>query len=50
VLAPARHLAGSDESVAGVGVTATIATDRVKRGEHRAWAAAADGLGVRSPG
>ena len=43
----ARHLAGDGESVAGVGVTATIATDRVKRGEHRAWAAAADGLGTR---
>jgi hypothetical protein len=48
--ARARHLAGSDESVAGIGVTATIATDRVKRGEHRAWAAAADALGVRVSG
>jgi len=46
----ARHLAGHDESVAGIGVTATIATDRVKRGDHRAWAAAADGLGVRVAG
>ncbi len=46
----ARTLAGVDDSVAGVGVTATIATDRVKRGEHRAWAAAADGLGVRVAG
>jgi hypothetical protein len=48
--ARARHLAGSDESVAGIGVTATIATDRLKRGEHRAWAAAADALGVRVAG
>ncbi len=48
--ARARHLAGSGESVAGIGVTATIATDRAKRGEHRAWAAAADGLGVRLVG
>ncbi len=48
--ARARHLAGADESVAGVGVTATIATDRIKRGDHRAWAAAADGLAVRVAG
>ena len=46
----ARHLAGPDESVAGIGLTATIATDRAKRGEHRVWAAAADGLGTRLAG
>jgi hypothetical protein len=46
----ARHLAGPGESVAGVGLTATIATDRIKRGEHRAWVAAADGLGTRLAG
>ena len=46
----ARHLAGRDESVAGVGLTATIATDRIKRGDHRAWAASADGLAVRIAG
>ena len=36
-----QHLAGSTESIAGVSCTATIATDRPKRGEHRcatAWA------------
>ena len=35
-----RHLAGSDCHVAGVSCTATIATDRPKKGEHRchtAW-------------
>jgi hypothetical protein len=46
----ARHLAGVGESVAGVGLTATIATDRLKRGEHRVWVAAADGLGTRLAG
>ena len=30
----------------GMGLTATIATDRPKRGEHRAFLAAADALGV----
>ena len=40
-LARGRHLAQSMEGVAGVSCTATIATDRLKRGEHRcatAWA------------
>lgn len=32
----------------GLGLTATIATDRTKRGEHRLEAAVADGLGLRS--
>lgn len=36
--------------VFGLGLTATIATDRVKRGDHRAEIAAADGLGVRRVG
>jgi hypothetical protein len=48
--ARARHLAGDGESVAGVGLTATIATDRAKRGEHRVWVAAADGLATRVAG
>lgn len=30
-----RQLAGSDSHVAGVSCTATIATDRTKKGEHR---------------
>jgi hypothetical protein len=46
----ARHLAGEEESVAGVGLTATIATDRTKRGEHRAWLAASDDLATRLAG
>jgi hypothetical protein len=45
--ARARWLAGPDEAVLGVGVTATIATDRAKRGSHRACAATVDGLAVR---
>ena len=43
----ARELAGPAEAVMGVACTATIATDRAKRGAHRAWVATADGLGVR---
>ena len=39
----ARHLAGPDEAVVGVGCTATIATDRTKRGNHRACWALYDG-------
>lgn len=46
--ARARALAGDAAAVAGVGVTATIATDRSKRGLHRVAVAAAGGLGVRS--
>ena len=34
-LARGHHLAGPDERVAGVSCTATIATDRTKKGEHR---------------
>lgn len=45
--ARARTLAGPGEAVVGVACTATIATDRAKRGRHRAWVASADGLGVR---
>ena len=48
--ARARSLALSDEPVAGVGVTATIATERVKRGEHRIWAAYDVPLGTRLVG
>lgn len=51
--ARALHLVASEPSprpVFGLGLTATIATDRVKRGEHRAEIAAADGLGVRRVG
>ena len=48
--ARAGALAPAGESVAGVGLTATIATDRAKRGEHRVWVAAADGLAVRLAG
>ena len=36
-----QHLAGSIKSISGVSCTATIATDRPKKGEHRcatAWA------------
>ena len=39
-LTRARYLAGPNEHVAGVSCTATIATDRAKKGEHRchtAW-------------
>ncbi len=43
----AHHLVEGQESVIGVGLTATIATDRAKRGEHQVWVAAADALGTR---
>lgn len=46
----AQRLADAGESVAGVGLTATIATDRAKRGEHRVWVAAADALALRLTG
>ena len=39
-LARGHHLSGQHEDVAGVSCTATIATDRAKKGEHRchtAW-------------
>ena len=32
----ARHLTEGEQAVIGVGCTATIATDRIKRGDHRA--------------
>lgn len=48
--ARARALAGPAGAVLGVACTATIATDRVKRGAHRAWVATADALAVRSYG
>ena len=37
-----------DAPTFGLGCTASIATDRVKRGEHRAFVAARDGFGVTS--
>ena len=37
---------GSEDPVFGLGLTATIATDREKRGDHRAAVAVRDGLGV----
>jgi hypothetical protein len=49
----ARHLTADDPGPGptfGVGLTATIATDRRKRGAHRLEVAAADGLGLRSVG
>jgi nicotinamide mononucleotide (NMN) deamidase PncC len=42
----AGRLAGPGAPVAGVGCTATIATDRAKRGEHRAHIAVSDVAGV----
>lgn len=48
--ARARMLAGAEEPVAGVGLTATITTDRTKRGEHRIWAAYSSPLGTRLVG
>ncbi len=42
----ARHLAGAESAVAGIGCTATIATDRAKRGQHRACLAVRDGQQV----
>ncbi|MDZ7799235.1 MAG: hypothetical protein U5K81_00395 [Trueperaceae bacterium] len=49
-LARARALVQSDQRpgpVFGMGLTATLATDRPKRGEHRAHLATADALGTR---
>jgi hypothetical protein len=49
----ARHLTEDDPRPGpafGLGLTATIATDRRKRGEHRLELAVADGLGGRSVG
>lgn len=44
----ASHLAGVEVPVAGLGCTATIATDRLKRGEHRCSVAVCDADGVMS--
>ncbi len=49
----ARHLTEHDERPGpafGLGLTATIATDRRKRGAHRLEVAVADGLGLRGVG
>lgn len=44
----ARELATPDTHVAGIGSTATIATDRTKRGDHRCCVAVCDAYGVTS--
>jgi hypothetical protein len=44
----ARNLAGSDTPVIGLGCTATIATDRAKRGDHRCQVAVCDSQGVQT--
>jgi hypothetical protein len=44
----ARQLARPDTPVAGIGSTATIATDRTKRGDHRCCVAVCDAQGVTS--
>ncbi len=44
----ACHLADRQTPVAGIGCTATIATDRLKRGEHRCGVAICDAEGVTS--
>ncbi len=44
----ACHLAQPDTPVAGLGCTATIATDRTKRGNHRCCLAVCDERGVTS--
>jgi hypothetical protein len=44
----ARQLATPGVSVAGIGSTATIATDRTKRGDHRCCVAVCDSQGVTS--
>jgi nicotinic acid mononucleotide adenylyltransferase len=42
----ACHLAALDTPVVGIGCTATIVTDRIKRGDHRCWVAACDAQGL----
>lgn len=52
-IARARALQGLDHAGApsvGFACTATIATDRTKRGEHRVWVAVADGTRVACSG
>ncbi len=44
----ARHLAKPELPVFGVGCTATIATDRAKKGDHRCVVSIADPLGLTS--
>lgn len=44
----ARQLVPLDKPVAGIGSTATIATDRTKRGDHRCCVAVCDAHGVTS--
>ncbi len=44
----ARQLVSPDTPVAGIGSTATIATDRTKRGDHRCCVAVCDAHGVTS--
>lgn len=44
----ARHLAKPEVPVFGLGCTATIATDRAKKGDHRCVVSIADPLGVTS--
>jgi len=44
----ARQLANSNTPVAGIGSTATIVTDRTKRGDHRCCVAVCDAHGVTS--
>lgn len=46
----AHRLADADTPCLGVGCTATIATDRTKRGDHAVWVAVQDRDGVRSYG
>jgi hypothetical protein len=46
----AMRLAEPGTKCLGVGCTAAIATDRVRRGEDRCWIAARDGAGVSSYG
>jgi nicotinamide mononucleotide (NMN) deamidase PncC len=46
----ARRLADAATPCLGVGCTATIATDRAKRGAHEVWVAVQDRDGVRSYG
>lgn len=41
-----RTLAADATPILGVGCTATVATDRAKRGDHRCFVAAIDGLGT----
>lgn len=46
----AVRLGDGDVPVLGVALTATIATDRVKRGDHGCWVAVCDSRGLRAYG